>query len=118
MEHIVYFYIIFFIYTLIISFSANQLVQKYTLSISCIILCIIIGFRDIYYWNDAISYTHSFEFYTPTLFDSLSFKDIDKLCYNEKGFFLLSSLIKTISSDVTNYFTIIAAFSIFFYTKI
>lgn len=84
------------------------------LSISCIILILCTGLRS-FRWNDTAVYAQSFLYYTNNIFN-YSFSDTAN-GYTEKGFYFLSSIIKTFTSDCTIYFLIISFITFYFIKK-
>jgi len=88
--------------------------KKVVLILLCIILTLIVGLRDIDIWPDTFAYAYDFEFYTTDLFD---FK-FNSVCYGEGGFYILSSIIKTITSNSTIYLTIISALTFYCLYKV
>lgn len=75
--------------------------------IACFVLALMAGFRGITNWPDTLTYAHSFEAYTPSLFNYYSM-DGSKTCYSEQGFYILSAIIKTFTSDGQTYLLIIS----------
>ncbi|WP_294630309.1 EpsG family protein [uncultured Bacteroides sp.] len=69
------------------------------------------GLRS-FQWNDTSVYAQSFQYYTNDLFD-YSISDMGN-GYSDKGFYFLSSVIKTFTSSYTIYFLIIAALTFYF----
>lgn len=78
---------------------------------SCAVLTFIVGFRSLQ-WPDTAVYAQSFLFYTNDLFN-YSISDVGD-GYSDKGFYFLSSVIKTFVSDYTIYFLIISILTFYF----
>lgn len=93
------------------------LVPRFTYYAVLIILAFVAGCRSID-WPDTIFYATDYIYDTPSLndFTVRSYQEAD-LRYAERGFFLLSSCIKTLTSNVHAYFTIISILTIFFVAK-
>lgn len=88
--------------------------KRYWLMAICIVLTFLAGTRD-YSWNDTLIYMDSFRLYTPPLAELTQFSQ--PYGYAEMGFYYIGVIIKTLTSSVTIYFTVIAALSFFFLYK-
>lgn len=88
--------------------------KRYWLMAICIVLTFLAGTRD-YSWNDTLIYVDSFRLYTPSLAELTQFSE--PYGYAEMGFYYIGVVVKTITSSVTIYFTVIAALSFFFLYK-
>ncbi len=88
--------------------------KRYWLMAICIVLTFLAGTRD-YSWNDTLIYVDSFRLYTPPLAELTQFSQ--PYGYAEMGFYYIGVIIKTLTSSVTIYFTVIAALSFFFLYK-
>lgn len=80
----------------------------------CVCLTLCVGFRSLN-WPDTYTYMKGFTKYTNNLFD-YSFADIP-LGYNDKGFYLLSACIKTITADYQIFFICISGLTFLFLYK-
>ncbi len=78
----------------------------------CALFAVWAGFRDVNSWSDTGGYKVVFESGTPTLLDF--FSTPQTTLYDEGGFFFLSSVIRTFTSNHVFYFFIIAALSLYF----
>lgn len=92
----------------------NILHKRILLMMLCGILTLYTGFRSIE-WPDTYAYVKGFEMYTNTLFN-YSFTDIS-YGYQEKGFYLLSSVIKTFTTNYHYFFLCIACLTFLFLYK-
>lgn len=105
----------FSLFCLIIDMYLKEL-RKKILLVSCIILIIIVGFREPTVWPDTENYLYAFH-YIPSLFE-MSFSNnyvLEK--YREEGFMLLSIIIKTFTSSGTIYLTTVSAITVLFLYK-
>lgn len=84
------------------------------LMFACIVLTFAAGWRSMN-WADTDAYVISFTKYTPSI-SELSFSS-KPFGYTEMGFFYLSVLSKSITSNVHIYFSIVAGLSFFFLYK-
>ena len=85
-----------------------------TLVLACIVLALLAGFRGLD-WSDTGVYVWSFIDHTPSIFD-FSFADTP-YGYNEKGFYLLQVLVRTITDNYTIFFLVVSALSFYFLYK-
>lgn len=107
------FVLLYFFYWLIEQ-SCFKKYRRIFLFASCAVLTFIVGFRS-FQWPDTAVYAQSFLFYTNDLFN-YSISDVGD-GYSDKGFYFLSSVIKTFVSDYTIYFLIISTLTFFFIYK-
>lgn len=84
------------------------------LVLACIVLATLAGFRGLD-WPDTGVYVWSFTDHTPSIFD-FSFSDTP-YGYNEKGFYLLQVLVRTITDNYTIFFLVVSAFTFYFLYK-
>lgn len=80
--------------------------------VTCMALAVMAGMRDPIRWADTDSYLYAFKNYTPTLVN-LSSNDTP-FGYVEMGFFYISVVVKTFTSNSELYFTIVAGLSMYF----
>ncbi len=90
--------------------------KYYVLSFLCIVLAIGAGYRS-FFWMDTFKYLEFFlsDEYTPTL-SGYSLSSVPK-GYDERGFHLLSVIIKSFTKDVRIYFLVISSLTMFFLFK-
>lgn len=90
--------------------------RVYVLAFVCMILAIGAGFRS-FYWMDTFKYLEFFlsDDITPTL-SGYTLSSVPK-GYDERGFHLLSVIIKSFSKDVRVYFLAISSLTMFFLFK-
>lgn len=81
---------------------------------ACIVLALLAGFRDTS-WSDTGVYVWSFLYHTPSIFD-FSFSDTP-YGYNEKGFYLLQVLVRTITDNYTIFFFVVSVLTFYFLYK-
>lgn len=103
-------YVFFYLFAVIIELSKN-VNKNAILAVVCLALALFAGFRDSSRWADTIVYVMSFTDYTHSLFEWTT-KD-GPFGYAEYGFYFLGVIFKTFSSNVTAYFTFIAALTFF-----
>ena len=84
------------------------------LVLACIVLVLLAGFRGLD-WSDTGVYVWSFIDHTPSIFN-FSFSDTP-YGYNEKGFYLLQVLVRTITDNYTIFFLVVSALSFYFLYK-
>ena len=107
-------YIFFYVFALFAE-EAKAKNKTIILMITCVVLAMMAGLRDIYYWPDTIVYAISFSNHTPPLSDWTS---MDKpYGYSEYGFYFLGVLFKSFSKNVTGYLLFIAALTFVFMYK-
>lgn len=104
------FIILYFFYWLI-EMSSFKIYRRIFLFASCAVSTFIVGLRSLQ-WPDTAVYAQSFLFYTNDLFN-YSISDVGD-GYSDKGFYFLSSVIKTFVSDYTIYFLIISILTFYF----
>lgn len=112
-------YIIFlFILGVVVSFIIEQASlassKKVLLPVFCVFLTIVVGLRSLK-WNDTDRYAYAFYNNTSGLFP-FSYNG-DFLPYSEKGFYIISSIIKTFTNDYIIYFIVISALTFIFLYK-
>ena len=103
-------FIVFFIFA-IATENSNQSTKNNLLIFSVLVLSWIAATRDIHFWPDSLIYNSCF-IESPT-FSDYSF-GMKPSGYNDKGYHFLQVLIRTITSDSTIYFFIIAAIGLSF----
>ena len=99
-----------------IYFESSDRKKLLVLSLVCLVLAIGAGYRS-FFWMDTFKYLEFFlsDEYTPTLSDySLS---SGPKGYDERGFHLLSVIIKSFTKDVQIYFLVISSLTMFFLYK-
>lgn len=107
-------YILFYVFALFAE-ETKAKNKKVILMITCVVLALMAGFRDIHRWPDTIGYVHFFNSFTPGLFEwSTSDKPYG---YSEYGFYFLGVIFKTFSSSVTGYLLFIAGLTFIFMYK-
>lgn len=107
-------YILFYVFALFAE-EARAKNKTIILMITCVVLALMAGFRDIHRWADTIGYVMSFTDYTHPLSEwSVSDKPFG---YSEYGFYFLGVIFKSFSSNVTAYLTFIAALTFIFMYK-
>lgn len=85
------------------------------LVLACIVLAIVAGFRDVYFWPDTFVYAISFMEHTPTI-DEFSISDIP-FGYGEKGFYLLQVIVKTFIDNYTFLFLVVSFITFYYLYK-
>ena len=107
-------YILFYVFALFIEESKPK--TKYqVLMITCVMLALMAGFRDVTRWSDTMAYVTSFSDYTNSLWNWTS-KD-SPYGYSEYGFYFLGVIFKTFSNSVTGYLLFIAGLTFVFLYK-
>lgn len=107
-------YIFFYVFALFAE-EAKTKNKNVILMITCVVLTMMAGFRDINRWPDTIGYVMSFTNSTHSLFE---WTPLDKpMGYSEYGFYFLGVIFKSFSSNVTAYLTFIAALTFIFMYK-
>ena len=86
--------------------------QDAILKVACVVLTLLIGFRG--NWPDVDAYTMAFE-QAPFIWDFNI--DTPTIAYIEKGYFLLTSVVKSIYNNPTFYFLSMGAVSMFLLYK-
>lgn len=82
---------------------------------ACFVLALLAGFRDTS-WSDTGVYVWSFQEHTPSLFD-FSFSDTP-YGYNEKGFYFLQVLVRTVTDNYSIFFLVVSSISFYFLHKV
>ena len=100
----VFLFLVFFVLC-IVGENSSISQKRFFLFASIIVISIMAGSRDIYVWPDTLGYQVYFLHRTPSI-GHLSFSENHG--YVEKGFFILSSIIKTFTSNPVIYFTLVA----------
>lgn len=111
---IIVFFIFFFV-AVSFELQKNKKNRDTMLILACIVLAIGVGFRDIYIWPDTLVYAWSYQYHTPNIFD-FSFSDTP-YGYNEKGFYLLQVITKTLTNNPTVFFCLISILTFYFLYK-
>jgi len=107
-------YIFFYLFALLAE-QLKEIDKRNVLIVTCVVLALIVGFRNPDYWNDTGVYVDSFVEYTKSIFEwSLTDQPYG---YSEYGFYFLGVIFKTFSSNATAYLTFIAALSFIFLYK-
>lgn len=107
-------YIFFYLFALLAE-QMKSIDKRNVLILTCVVLAILAGFRDVNYWPDTDVYIMSFNEFTKPLYD---WSQVDKpFGYDEYGFYFLGVIFKTFSSKATAYLTFIAALSFIFMYK-
>ena len=107
-------YILFYVFALFAE-EAEPRSKTVILMITCVVLALMAGYRDIYRWADTIGYVISFTDYTHPLSE---WSSSDKpMGYGEYGFYFLGVIFKSFSSNVTAYLTFIATLTFIFMYK-
>lgn len=105
-------FVLFFSYSIVVSDINNKQLTNFSLIVICILLALMAGLKDKGFWLDTSLYLEAF------FFDIKPFKELDLSShvsgYSEKGFILLSSIIKSISTNETFYLTIISIITLIF----
>lgn len=111
-----YIIILFFLfYFVAISFDIKGGKNRdIVLAFSCLILAILAGTRGLN-WPDTGVYVYSFLYNTPSL-SEFSFSD-NPFGYDEKGFYLLQVIVKTITNNYTIFFLVVSFLSFYFLYK-
>lgn len=107
-------YILFYVFALFAE-EAKAKNKKIILIITCVVLAMMAGFRNIHRWPDTMVYVTSFSKYTHSLFE---LSPLDKpYGYGDYGFYYLGVLFKTFSNSVTGYLLFIAGLTFIFMYK-
>ena len=102
---VVVLYIVFFIFC-IAAENSSKTQKNVFLAITLVAVSLMAGYRDVAFWPDTPGYRAAFLSNTPS-FSNYVFGS-NPPDYQDKGFFFLSVLIKTLTSDWVAYATIIA----------
>ena len=108
--------ILFFIFFIITtSYEQRSNKYKYTvLALACLIFATIAGLRDAWAWPDAAVYMWSFQ----QSLDIFNFSFSDKIIgYNEKGFYLLSVIVRTFTDNYHIFFLVVSFLSFYYLYK-
>lgn len=107
-------FIFFYIFALFAE-EAKAKNKKIILMVTCVVLALMAGTRDIHRWPDTIGYVISFTDYTHSIFEwTASDKPFG---YSEYGFYFLGVIFKSFSSNVTGYLLFIAGLTFIFMYK-
>lgn len=107
-------FILFYVFALFVE-EAKAKNKRIILMITCVVLAVMAGSRDIHRWPDTIGYVMSFTDHTHSFFE---WTPSDKpFGYSEYGFYFLGVFFKTFSSSVTGYFLFIAGLTFLFMYK-
>jgi len=107
-------YIFFYLFALFAE-QLKEIDKRNVLIVSCVVLVMLAGFRNVNSWADTLVYVDSFLDYTKPIYE-WSLTD-QPLGYSEYGFYFLGVIFKTFSSNATAYLTFIAALSFIFMYK-
>ena len=110
---IVFLYATFYLFALYLE-GLQARNKRYWLMAICIVLAFLAGTRDSS-WPDTGVYIESFLDYTPTLSDLTQYSQ--PFGYAEMGFYYIGVVVKTLTSNVTAYFMVVALLSFFFLYK-
>lgn len=107
-------YIVYFIFCMAAE-NSTKVQKRVFLAITLVAVSLMAGYRDVAFWPDTVGYRMAFLHSTPTwsgyVFGS------NPPDYQDKGFFFLSVLIKTLTSDWVTYATIIAFIGLWILVK-
>ena len=107
-------YIFFYLFALFAE-QLKEVDKRNVLIVTCVVLAMLAGFRDINSWADTLVYVDSFLDFTKPIYE---WSQTDQPHgYSEYGFYFLGVIFKTFSSNVTAYLTFIAALSFIFMYK-
>ena len=107
-------YIFFYVFALFIEESKPK-TKHLVLMITCVVLALMAGYRDIYRWPDTLGYVMSFTDHTHSISEWTS---ADKpFGYSEYGFYFLGVVFKSFSSSVAGYLLFIAGITFVFLYK-
>ena len=107
-------YIFFYLFALFAE-QLKEVDKRNVLIVTCVVLAILAGFRDVNFWPDTLVYVDSFLDFTKPIYE---WSQTDQPHgYSEYGFYFLGVTFKTFSSNVTAYLTFIAALSFIFMYK-
>lgn len=107
-------YIFFYLFALLAE-QLKEIDKRNVLIVTCVVLALIVGFRNPDHWADTGVYVDSFVEYTKSIFE---WSQTDQpYGYSEYGFYFLGVIFKTFSSNATAYLTFIAALSFIFLYK-
>jgi len=110
---IIFLYVVFYLFALYAE-GLQARNKRYWLMAICIVLAFLAGTRDSS-WPDTGVYIESFLDYTPTLSDLTQYSQ--PFGYAEMGFYYIGVVVKTLTSNVTVYFMVVALLSFFFLYK-
>ena len=107
-------YAVFFVFCMIAENSKISQKRLY-FAASVIVIALMAGNRDVNFWSDTRGYLSAFSYNTPIFENYVWWSQCPD--YAERGFFLLSVIIKTFTSDYVVYFTIVALLSLWILFK-
>lgn len=107
-------YIFFYVFALFVE-ESNTKTKHQVLMITCIVLAIMAGLRDINRWSDSVTYVTSFSDYTHPLSEWSS--SDQPYGYSEYCFYFLGVIFKSFSNSVTGYLLFIAGLTFIFLYK-
>lgn len=110
----IFVFILLYIFALFVSKQTKNNQNRY-LMVVCLVLAFMAGFRDVDTWNDTGNYTMAFEAFTPTW--SQYDGKMEGVPYAEKGFYLLSVTIKTLTNNSQIYLLLVSLLTFFFLFK-
>lgn len=111
---LVFAFAIFYMVCMMVQLIPNQSTVRQFLLLSCVVLAFMAGFRDINAWADTPVYAYGFQVSNNLL--NFSFTDIP-FGYHEHGFYFLSVIVRTFTSNPHIFLLFIAAASFFFIFK-
>ncbi len=107
----IYLFFLFFIFALYAESLSNKK-KNLLLLITCIVLALGAGLRNVNVWPDNDAYIISFVDFTPSLFD-YRIGDVPN-GYSEMGFFFIGVLTKIFSNSYVVYFVVVSALTFLF----
>ena len=110
---IILLYLAFYFFALM---AENTTINRRSLlMLTCFLLAVLAGTRNVQLWGDTEVYLDSFLNYTPSLTDITLYDR--PYGYTEKGFFYLGVIVKTFTDKVTIYFLVVSGLSFYFLFK-
>lgn len=110
---IIFLYVAFYLFALYAE-GLQPRIKRYWLIAICILLAYLAGTRDMH-WPDTDAYVYSFRYFTPSLSDMTLYSE--PFGYSEMGFYYIGVIVKTFTSNVSIYFSVVALLSFFFLYK-
>lgn len=111
---LVFAFAIFYLVCMIMQLNSNQVTVRQFLSFSCVVLAFMAGLRNIDIWPDTSVYAYGFQI-SNTLF-RFSLSDTP-YGYKEEGFYFLSVLVRTFTSNAHVFLLFISAITFLFIYK-